>query len=166
MVRLKKGTASRLWEDLLIAVIGEQFDVGDEVCGVVISVRSQEDIISIWNKTASNREVNFKYVREWRCWFCCGCCPCPCCFATRCSLASARGSLSLSAPRVVGSVLHVTFDSRFRMFADVDDVNAHWLLLMCSRVSAESRKRSRRPCLCHTTPTLSIRLVHVSTCRI
>ena len=29
--------------------------VGEEICGAVVSVRFQEDIISIWNKTASDQ---------------------------------------------------------------------------------------------------------------
>lgn len=57
MLRLKKGIASRYWEDILLAIIGEQFDVGSEVCGAVLSVRNHEDIISVWNKTADNTEA-------------------------------------------------------------------------------------------------------------
>lgn len=29
--------------------------VNDEVCGAVVSVRYQEDIISVWNRTASDQ---------------------------------------------------------------------------------------------------------------
>jgi translation initiation factor 4E len=57
MIRLKKGIASRYWEDIILAIIGEQFDVGSEVCGAVLSVRNNEDIVSIWNKTADNLEA-------------------------------------------------------------------------------------------------------------
>jgi translation initiation factor 4E len=57
MLKLKKGIASRYWEDILLAIIGEQFDVGPEICGAVVSVRNNEDIISIWNKTADNTEA-------------------------------------------------------------------------------------------------------------
>lgn len=39
-----------------MAVIGEQFDVGDEICGAVVSIRFQEDIISVWNRNANDRE--------------------------------------------------------------------------------------------------------------
>lgn len=39
LVRLKKGLASRAWENLVLAIIGEQFDVGNEICGAVVSVR-------------------------------------------------------------------------------------------------------------------------------
>jgi translation initiation factor 4E len=35
-------------------MIGEQFLVGDEICGCVCSVRNQEDILSLWNRDASN----------------------------------------------------------------------------------------------------------------
>jgi len=35
-----------------MAVIGEQFDVGDELCGVGISIRYAEDCISLWTRTA------------------------------------------------------------------------------------------------------------------
>ncbi|KAI9907994.1 hypothetical protein PsorP6_003584 [Peronosclerospora sorghi] len=57
MVRLRKGIASRYWEDLVLAIIGEQFDVGNEICGAVISVRYNEDIISLWNRNADNNEA-------------------------------------------------------------------------------------------------------------
>lgn len=60
MVRLKKGLASRYWEDLILAIIGEQFDVGQEICGAVVSVRNNEDIISIWNRNADNEDASFK----------------------------------------------------------------------------------------------------------
>jgi len=60
IVRLRKGYASRCWEDLVLAVVGEQFDVSEEICGVVISIRFQEDIISVWNKNAQDRESKMR----------------------------------------------------------------------------------------------------------
>ena len=57
IVRLKKGLANRCWENLILAILGEQFMVGDEICGAVVSLRFQEDLISIWNKTCSNQAV-------------------------------------------------------------------------------------------------------------
>lgn len=74
IIRLRKGVADRLWEDLVLAVIGDQFDgvidsgeargpqadanssegvpAGEwpEICGCTISVRQNEDIISLWNR--------------------------------------------------------------------------------------------------------------------
>ncbi|KAI8075086.1 translation initiation factor eIF 4e-like domain-containing protein [Gongronella butleri] len=58
IVRLRKGLASRYWEDLILAIVGEQFDVEGEICGAVLSIRNTEDIISVWNKTASNGKIN------------------------------------------------------------------------------------------------------------
>ncbi|KAH6573277.1 hypothetical protein BASA61_003751 [Batrachochytrium salamandrivorans] len=60
IIRLKKGIASRYWEDLLLAIIGDQFDVGDEICGVVVSIRHSEDIISLWNKSAEDGRTNLR----------------------------------------------------------------------------------------------------------
>ncbi|KAG0180162.1 Eukaryotic translation initiation factor 4E type 2 [Apophysomyces sp. BC1021] len=60
IVRLKKGLASRYWESLVLAIIGDQFDVNDEICGAVLSIRASEDIISVWNKTAANGRINLK----------------------------------------------------------------------------------------------------------
>ncbi|KAJ3177071.1 Eukaryotic translation initiation factor 4E type 2 [Irineochytrium annulatum] len=60
IVRLKKGLASRYWENLVIALISEQFDVGSEICGAVISIRHSEDILSVWNLNAGAGRVNLK----------------------------------------------------------------------------------------------------------
>jgi len=57
IIRLKKGLASRCWENLILAMLGEQFMVGEEICGAVISVRFQEDILSLWNRTADDPQT-------------------------------------------------------------------------------------------------------------
>lgn len=44
----------------MLAIIGDQFDVDDEICGAVLSIRGSEDIISVWNKTSSNGKINLK----------------------------------------------------------------------------------------------------------
>ena len=41
MVRLRKGVVARYWENLVLAILGEQFMVGDEICGAVVSIRFQ-----------------------------------------------------------------------------------------------------------------------------
>ena len=60
ILRLKKGLSSRIWENLLLAMIGEQFLVGEEICGAVCSIRNQEDIVSLWNRTADNIGVTIR----------------------------------------------------------------------------------------------------------
>lgn len=58
IIRLKKGLVNRLWEHLLLAVItgglSESVLAEEEVCGVVVSVRYQEDILSVWNRSAGD----------------------------------------------------------------------------------------------------------------
>ncbi|KAJ2077840.1 hypothetical protein H4R24_004879 [Coemansia sp. RSA 988] len=58
MIRLKKGLTARLWERLAIAVVGNVFEVADEICGIVLSIRNSEDIISLWNRTALDTKAN------------------------------------------------------------------------------------------------------------
>ena len=43
-----------------MAVIGDQFDVGSEICGIVLSIRGAEDILSIWNQSAHEGRINLK----------------------------------------------------------------------------------------------------------
>lgn len=60
IVRLRKveGLASLYWEDLIMALVGEQFgDVGCQVCGVVVSVRQHEDILSVWTQDAKDDDA-------------------------------------------------------------------------------------------------------------
>lgn len=44
----------------VMAVIGDQFDVGSEICGIVLSIRGAEDILSIWNQSAHEGRINLK----------------------------------------------------------------------------------------------------------
>ncbi|KAJ3772544.1 translation initiation factor eIF 4e-like domain-containing protein [Lentinula raphanica] len=87
IIRLKKGVADRIWEDLVLAVLGDQFDAcrqvehnGEvatnwedgsdagsgsgadlpEICGCTISVRQSEDIISLWNRLDRDVKVREK----------------------------------------------------------------------------------------------------------
>jgi len=41
-----------------MAMLGEQFMVGEEICGAVVSVRYQEDILSVWNRSADDQVCN------------------------------------------------------------------------------------------------------------
>lgn len=63
IVRLKKGVADRYWEDLLLAMVGDQFaEAGDEVCGAVLSVRGGEDVLSVWTRIDGGRNIKIRYV--------------------------------------------------------------------------------------------------------
>jgi translation initiation factor 4E len=65
---MRKGFSGRLWEELvrapsalpapgltrvqLLAIMGEQFGVGDDICGAVVSVRHGGDLLSVWHRSA------------------------------------------------------------------------------------------------------------------
>lgn len=61
VLRLKKGIADRYYEDLLMACIGDQFgDEADEVCGVVLSMRNGEDVLSIWTRSTGQKVLKIR----------------------------------------------------------------------------------------------------------
>ncbi|KAL9028566.1 MAG: hypothetical protein Q9196_003085 [Gyalolechia fulgens] len=61
IVKLKKGVADRYWEDLLLAIVGDQFaEAGEEVCGAVLSVRSGEDVLSVWTRIDGGRNIKIR----------------------------------------------------------------------------------------------------------
>ncbi|XP_076919690.1 eukaryotic translation initiation factor 4E-1-like [Bidens hawaiensis] len=49
-----KSKSDTCWLYMLLAMIGEQFDHGDEICGAVVNVRSRQEKIALWTKNASN----------------------------------------------------------------------------------------------------------------
>ncbi|RKP19299.1 PP2C-domain-containing protein [Rozella allomycis CSF55] len=57
MLRLRKGVVTRLWEKLILVVIGNQNHFSSDICGLVLSIRQFEDIISVWNKTSSDKDL-------------------------------------------------------------------------------------------------------------
>lgn len=54
--KIPKGDTPEVWLRFLLALIGEQPSLvlkeGDEICGLSVSVRKTESLISIWNKRA------------------------------------------------------------------------------------------------------------------
>ncbi|KAF0984634.1 hypothetical protein FDP41_000533 [Naegleria fowleri] len=60
MVRIRKGEngqtstlIDRLWEQLIFSSICEQFETGN-VVGCVLSLRTKEDVLQVWNKNSNN----------------------------------------------------------------------------------------------------------------
>jgi len=44
-----------------MALIGEQFEDAEDICGVVASVRQWQDKLSLWTKTAANEAAQVCY---------------------------------------------------------------------------------------------------------
>ncbi|KAF4526062.1 hypothetical protein B566_EDAN015082 [Ephemera danica] len=61
IVRLRKGIVSRCWENLILAMLGEQFMVGEEVCGAVVSIRFQTV-----SSTCNNTSPSLTPCRVWK----------------------------------------------------------------------------------------------------
>ncbi|KAJ0238564.1 Eukaryotic translation initiation factor NCBP [Hirschfeldia incana] len=57
IIRFPKVVSARFWEDLLLALVGDQLDDAENICGAVLSVRINEDIISVWNRNASDKQA-------------------------------------------------------------------------------------------------------------
>lgn len=57
VMRVRKSATNRAFEDLALALIGEQFETPDFVCGVTCSIRYQEDILSIWVRDCRNESA-------------------------------------------------------------------------------------------------------------
>jgi hypothetical protein len=41
----------------VLALVGDQLDYGENICGAVLSIRFNEDILSVWNRNASDHQV-------------------------------------------------------------------------------------------------------------
>lgn len=55
-LRLPKTHTNKYWEDLLLAMIGEQFSLADEILGLAIALRPTQDTISIWVRSGSDKQ--------------------------------------------------------------------------------------------------------------
>ncbi|KAK3187662.1 hypothetical protein Dsin_027223 [Dipteronia sinensis] len=62
----RKATLDTMWLETMMALIGEQFDEADEICGVVASVRQRQDKLALWTKTASNEAAQMSIGKKWK----------------------------------------------------------------------------------------------------
>ncbi|CAH8253879.1 unnamed protein product [Arabidopsis lyrata] len=62
----KAATLESNWLNTLLALVGEQFDQGDEICGAVLNFRARGDRISLWTKNAANEEAQLSIGKQWK----------------------------------------------------------------------------------------------------
>jgi translation initiation factor 4E len=55
-IRVPKTHTNKYWEDLLLGMIGEQFRVENEILGIAISLRPNQDTISLWLRSGKDKE--------------------------------------------------------------------------------------------------------------
>ncbi|KAK7331436.1 hypothetical protein VNO77_25661 [Canavalia gladiata] len=65
-VTFPRGKSDTSWLYTLLAMIGEQFDHGDEICGAVVNVRSRQEKIALWTKNASNEAAQVSIGKQWK----------------------------------------------------------------------------------------------------
>nr|ACG24005.1 eukaryotic translation initiation factor 4E-2 [Zea mays] len=62
----RKPTFETMWLETLMALVGEQFDETDDICGIVASVRPRGDKLALWTRTASNEAVQVNIGKKWK----------------------------------------------------------------------------------------------------
>ena len=56
-LRVSKAASARYWEELTLALVGEQLAFGHSVCGAVLSSRpGDEDVLSVWTCDANDTQ--------------------------------------------------------------------------------------------------------------
>jgi len=54
------------WLHTLMGIIGEQFTEGEDICGVVVSIRNKQDRVALWTSTASNEAAQVSLGKEFK----------------------------------------------------------------------------------------------------
>nr|AIG20722.1 eukaryotic initiation factor 4E [Nicotiana tabacum] len=61
-----KGKSDTSWLYTLLAMIGHQFDHGDEICGAVVSIRHKGEKIALWTKNAADETAQVSIGKQWK----------------------------------------------------------------------------------------------------
>jgi translation initiation factor 4E len=68
----EKDVVNKSWLLMVLAMIGEAFEHGSDICGLVIGMRRTKVRLSLWTKTAADVKAqtsigqNFKKIIQWR----------------------------------------------------------------------------------------------------
>ncbi|XAR59295.1 hypothetical protein NMG60_11015069 [Bertholletia excelsa] len=65
-VTFQRGKSDNSWLYTLLAMIGEQFIHGDEICGAVVNVRTKAEKIALWTKNAANEPAQRSIGKQWK----------------------------------------------------------------------------------------------------
>lgn len=55
-MRVPKTHTNKYWEDITLALIGEAFTHEGEICGIALSLKPVNDIISVWIRHGKDQE--------------------------------------------------------------------------------------------------------------
>ena len=56
-LNLPKTHTAKYWEDLAMAMVGEQFSLRNEVLGIVMSLKFHCDSISVWHRSSDEKSI-------------------------------------------------------------------------------------------------------------
>ncbi|XP_045764739.1 eukaryotic translation initiation factor 4E1-like [Maniola jurtina] len=60
----RNSDLDRFWLDVVLLLIGENFDHADEICGAVVNVRAKLDKIAVWTADTSKQQANLEIGRK------------------------------------------------------------------------------------------------------
>lgn len=62
--KLRQSDLDRFWLDVILLLIGENFEYPDEICGAVVNVRQKTDKIGIWTSDTAKQHENMEIGRK------------------------------------------------------------------------------------------------------
>ncbi|XP_029117164.1 eukaryotic translation initiation factor 4E-1 isoform X1 [Elaeis guineensis] len=65
-ISCSRGKVDTWWLYTLLAMLGEQFDHGEEICGAVVNVRAKQEKISIWTKNGLDEAAQVSIGKQWK----------------------------------------------------------------------------------------------------
>lgn len=60
----RNSDLDRFWLDVVLLLIGENFEHSDEICGAVVNVRAKLDKIGVWTADTSKQHANIEIGRK------------------------------------------------------------------------------------------------------
>lgn len=60
----RNSDLDRFWLDVVLLLIGENFDHSEEICGAVVNVRAKIDKIGVWTADTSKQHANIEIGRK------------------------------------------------------------------------------------------------------
>lgn len=52
--KLRKGASNVIWENLVLALVGETMAGSEDICGAVLSLRFHDDTFSLWHRSGDD----------------------------------------------------------------------------------------------------------------
>ncbi|CAG9560744.1 unnamed protein product [Danaus chrysippus] len=60
----RNSDLDRFWLDVVLLLIGENFEYAEEICGAVVNVRAKLDKIGVWTADTSKQQANLEIGRK------------------------------------------------------------------------------------------------------